>query len=437
MKRTIRKNFYGLLFSLILLIHFGSSHQARANFKVGAAKVDITPNSEEIASRKIWLGGYGFCGNTDRTATGVLDAIYARAIVLMNGNTKIAFVVTDTPGQSNRRIKEIQNKINKETGIPVSNILIASTHSHSAPDLQGLWCGVSGSYKAFYDAKVSEAVIKANASLQDAVLKAVSVKRPGYQKEIRGWGITDEDLSTIQAVSLSGTPIATIVTFATHATFLSAGNRQISRDWPGVLQDRIEARGGGIAIYNAGAQGACSHNWPISNVTGMQQFGTEIANIAYDNLQSAVQLTTPLVYKVLTKRIPIKNGLFLTAYTLGYMDYDLTYPCSEGGGIFGFPCVSTLFSYIRFGPSNACQLQSGTVPGELLTRGSLRVKEKWKAPHKLILGLTSNTLGYGVPSDEWVGAPNGTAYHENVSPWVNFGDTIVKKLDELSANDCQ
>jgi hypothetical protein len=436
MRRRVQKEIRFIVLSSMLLLFVGVIQYAEAGFRVGAAKVDITPTDDEIASSKIWLGGWNYCGISDRTAKGVLDRIQARAIVISDGTVKLAFVVTDVPGQSNRRIKSIRNKVNQATGIPINNILVAATHTHSGPDLQGLWCGVSSSYKAFYDQRVAEAVIQANARLQDATLKEVSFKLPGYQKEIRGWNITDDDLSTIQAVDLNGRPIATLLTFAAHAIFLGPSNRHISRDWPGVAQDVIEARGGGIAIYNAGAQGACNAKWPTDDQPGMVEFGTTIANIAYDHLSYARPLNGPLAYKTTTKRIAIKNGLFLAAYTLGRMDYDLVYPCSEGGGLLGFPCVSTQFSYLRFGPQNGCQLQAGSVPGELLTRGSIRVKERFTAPHKLILGLTNDTLGYAVPSDEWLDAPNGTDYHENVSPWVYFGDTVVRKLNELSAGDC-
>jgi hypothetical protein len=411
---------------------------AQAQFRVGASKVDITPSNEEIAAGKVWLGGFNYCGITDRTAKGVMDNLYARAIVISDGSTTLAFAVTDTPGQSNRRINSIRSKASRATGIPESNILISATHTHSGPDMQGLWCGSSNSYKEFYDQKVADAITAAASSLRDARIRAATMKLPGHQKETRGWNMTDEDLSTIQAVDLNGTPIATLISYAAHAEFFGPDNRLLSRDWPGAMVDRIEQRGGGIGLFNAGAVGAVNPRWDNSDkAQGMREYGQRIADVGLDNLSNGVDLSAPIKYKHLTTRIAIKNGLFLGAYTLGFMDYDLIYPCREGGGLIGFPCVSTLVSYLRFGPSNGCQIQAATAPGELLTRAGLKAKEGMRAPHRLLIGLTSNTLGYGVPMDEWLKAPNETNYHENVSPWVRYGETIVNKIHDLSEGDCQ
>lgn len=409
--------------------------RAATPFTVGAAKVDITPSDADIAAGNIWLGGFGNCADTDRKATGVLDRIHARAIVISDGTTTVAWVVTDVPGQSNRRVTSIQDKAATATGIPKRNIMVAAQHTHSGPDMQGIWCGVSDSYKSFYDQRVADAVSQAHADRRPATLHAGTRKLTGMNSEHRGWGFTDEDLATVQAVDGAGAPIATWVTFAAHATFLGDGNKLISRDWPGAAADQIEARGGGIALLNVGAPGAVGPNWPVKGETGMREYGTAVADAALDNLPAATELSAPLVYKTAARNIRVDNGTFLLAYTAGWLDYDLVYPCVEGGGIFGKPCISTDVAYLRFGPPGACQLQAGTAPGELLTRGSQRVKQGFTAPTQIILGLTHNTLGYGVPGDEWNAAPNGDTYHESVSPTKSFGDTVVSTIGELRASD--
>jgi hypothetical protein len=398
-----------------------------AGWQAGAAKVDITPSNAEISGGGIWLGGYGSCAGGTRRATGGNDRIHARAAVLSDGTTKVAHVIVDTVGVSNRRIKAIQAKVNTATGIPAANVLVGATHTHSAPDMQGLWCGVTSSYKSFFDTQVAQAVINAHAALQPATLHASATTLTGMQNNRRGWGFTDTDLVTVQARSAGGTPIATLVEYAAHATCLGSSNTLITRDWPGGTQDRVEARGGGVALVNTGDQGDVS---PVNcgGFAGATTYGTAVGNAAYDSLVSATSVSTPVVYRRVNRDITVTNGLFLTAFAFGWHDYDLKWCGTQR-------CINTDVAYLRLGPNAACQVQAGVVPGEALTRTGQDVKSSLRAPAKLVLGLTHNTLGYAVKSDEWEAAPNGSGYEESVSPTRTFGDTVISDIRSMATGD--
>lgn len=422
-----------LLFTALLGLTARAPQLAHADgFGAGAARVDLTPSDEEIAAGRIWLGGYGACGFSTRRATGVHDRMAARALVISDGATKLALVMVDAIGVSNRRINTIRDLASAATGISPQNILVGATHTHSAPDMQGLWCGVSSTYKAYFDAQVARAVIQADANLQPATLRTNTIQLNGLQSNRRGWGFSDTDLSVLQAVDVGGVPIATLVEFAAHATFLGYDNTLIARDWPGATQDQIEARGGGIAIVNAGDQGDIVPAWPAGGFAGADEYGATIAQTAYDTLASAVDVTTPQVYRATARNIAVTNGLFLLAYHLGWLDYDLVYPCAEGGF---YPCVRTDIAYIRYGPQGFCQLQVAVAPGEALTRTGLKIKAAFTTRERLFLGLTHNSLGYAVASDEWNKAPNGSRYEETVSPTPSFGDTVISTVTSLASAD--
>jgi hypothetical protein len=290
---------------------------------------------------------------------------------------------------------------------------------------------VSSTYKAYFDAAVAQAVSEANHDLRAATLRGHTIQLSGLQSNRRGWGFTDQDLAVLQAVDAQGAPIATLVEFAAHPIFLGGGNTQISRDWPGGAQDRIEARGGGIAIVNPGDQGDVNPRWPVGGFVGAAEYGAAVADAAYDGLPAAIELTTPQVYKVTTRNIPITNGWFLFAYWRGWMDYDLV-RCPEGG--FN-PCIRTDIAYVRLGPPGTCQLQAAVTPGEAVTRAGQRIKTAFRARERLFLGLTHNSLGYAIPSDEWNKAPNGSTYEENVSPAPWFGDTVIDAITSLAGAD--
>jgi hypothetical protein len=99
---------------------------AAAGLKAGVASVEITP--------PIGLGMYGF-GNRKGGATGVLDPLLARVLVLEAGEKRLALVALDLgeppAAEWTRRLR--QNAA-KTSGI--SYVLVAATHTHSGPDIR-------------------------------------------------------------------------------------------------------------------------------------------------------------------------------------------------------------------------------------------------------------------------------------------------------------
>ncbi len=91
--------------------------------QAGAAEVDITAPV-----------GYRMAGYFDeRVATGVHDPLQAKAIVLRQGQTQIALVCCDLIGLSLNVSTNARALASRQTGIPVSNIVISATHSHTGP----------------------------------------------------------------------------------------------------------------------------------------------------------------------------------------------------------------------------------------------------------------------------------------------------------------
>ena len=98
--------------------------------RVGMAEVDITPPV-----------GFPMAGYYhERLAEGTIDSLKAKAIVFREGDTAAALVVCDLIGIATDLSREVQRRASEKTGIPVSNIVIAATHSHTAPDyMKELW----------------------------------------------------------------------------------------------------------------------------------------------------------------------------------------------------------------------------------------------------------------------------------------------------------
>jgi len=98
---------------------------ARASIalKAGVATVDITP---PIGYR---MSGYF----RERLCTGVDNPLQAKALVMQQGATQTAWIFCDLIGLSAEISQAARQQINEATGIPVDNILIAATHTHTGP----------------------------------------------------------------------------------------------------------------------------------------------------------------------------------------------------------------------------------------------------------------------------------------------------------------
>ena len=112
-----------LVFVILVNVVFYS--MSRAELKGGCAKVNITPPL-----------GIPLIGSYGKPSDDILDELYAKALVLDDGNNALVIVSCDllyTP------LEEITGPARKiiieKTGIPEQNILICATHTHSGPEV--------------------------------------------------------------------------------------------------------------------------------------------------------------------------------------------------------------------------------------------------------------------------------------------------------------
>src|SRR5688500_11372300 len=88
--------------------------------RLGAAAVAINPPVG------IGLAGYYH----ERGSEGVLDDLYAKAVVLDDGATRAAIVVCDLISMPKWIVTEARKLVETRTGIPGTNVMIAATHTH-------------------------------------------------------------------------------------------------------------------------------------------------------------------------------------------------------------------------------------------------------------------------------------------------------------------
>ena len=232
----------------------------------------------------------------NRIVVGVHDPLWARALAVQGSNgQKTLLIVTDLPGLVWKYINPVRRWISKSHNIPYKNIIITSTHTHSAPDASGYFVtALKGHNKKYTDtlkAKIYQAGVKALESMQSAQMKVITTthvscydritkelkkdpdcKMPKHRGEFSGPEADQYDHPLIQtdkrdpfvrntnvvAAHFStpeGQSIATFINWHNHPDSLRDSNMFISSDYVHYVRDYVEKFLGGNAVYFTGTLG--------------------------------------------------------------------------------------------------------------------------------------------------------------------------------------
>lgn len=229
--------------ALAALVPAGRAAAADAVLKAGAARVDVTPAASALPE--------GF--------RGILDPIYARAIVLDDGTSKAALVTIDAGAVPPPLWASVSQRLARETGIPATQLLLTATHTHSVPFGGGI----------DYEAGIIAAVKQALASAQPARMangtgvSYINVNRNIIDRQTHRWwegpnydGPSDKTVAVMTFETTAGKPIAVYYNYGVHAV-VTGNLDMVSGDIPGATSAYIEELlgDGAVAVYSNGPAG--------------------------------------------------------------------------------------------------------------------------------------------------------------------------------------
>ena len=394
-------------------------------FQVGVHVQDVSPTPDQISGNDIYMGAYG-APFTRGPAEGVHDPIYARSFAIEGNGGGLVMAIVDLPGMGNQVTRQVRQKVAATTGLAETQVLIGTTHSHSAPDFMGLWGGIPGDYNDALVEQTTMSMVAAWESRVPAELRVATGKAPANNR--RDWGFTDDDMTVLDAFDLEQNRIGTMVVFAAHPVVLGEDNKEISCDYPGYMVQALEDAHGAPALLFNGVLGDASPKVPdgmyADDFARAEAYGLLLADIAVDLASGGEAIAEPtLTWTHAEWEQGVTNQLFQLASLLGILKYDF-----EMDGL--NQKVTTQSTYFRLGTA----VQGLAFPGEPLTRLGLKIKEPMKAPHRIILGNTGDALGYFVPSDEWQTGKNDN-YEESVSLGKDAGDNAHDHIVPLIEAD--
>ena len=98
---------------------------ANGGFRVGYGKANITPDGQ------VGMGGYG--RSDQRLSTGVLSYLWVTCVAISDAEDNTILVYgMDLCGSGDAA--EFRTNVSQATGVPVDNIVMSASHTHSAPD---------------------------------------------------------------------------------------------------------------------------------------------------------------------------------------------------------------------------------------------------------------------------------------------------------------
>lgn len=241
--------------------------RAHAELHAGAAVVDVSPQRFPVL-----ING----GMTSRSAEQITTPVHARAIVLRDGQERLAIVVVDSCMMPRQLLDEAKKMAADQTGIRPDRILISATHTHTAPASMGcLGTDADPEYVPYLRIKLAEAIVAAEANLEPARVGWISRNAEHYTA-LRRWilrpdriaqdpfgnptvranmhagrnwddvtgesGPEDPELSLISFQSTSGRPIAVLANFSMH---YFSGDQPVSADYFGLFSEGLQKRIGG------------------------------------------------------------------------------------------------------------------------------------------------------------------------------------------------
>jgi neutral ceramidase len=232
-----------------------------APLEAGVARVDLTPPEELNAA----LGGYG--ERMSKPAEGVLDRVFAKALVVSDGSRRFALVTADVLGFPPAFKPALVGRL-LESGWMADQVMLLPSHSHSSIDMNAINpANVFGVPQiGVHDPKLYELVLdRMTQVVEEAESELVPVAVGTSACRLDEWtrnrrrddGATDPELTVTRIDTLRGEPLAVLFNFTAHPTFMTADQMLFSGGWPGHAQRTLEALvGQGVtAMFYNGAQG--------------------------------------------------------------------------------------------------------------------------------------------------------------------------------------
>jgi hypothetical protein len=428
----------------LVLVHIAEPVPARfatdqgdAPLQVGFGEADITP---KLDAGPVYMAGFG----QNRVATKVHDPLMARAIVLQQGQQKIALVSVDVVGLSLPQVDAARKRL---PGFHY--VLVSSTHNHEGPDTLGIWgpnpftSGVDKAYMKSLEDGIVLAVGAADKAKGPAAASIGTALAPELLHDGREPYVKHDELVALAfrpaGAGARQPPLGIVVQWNCHPETLSGKNTEISADFVGATVAHLRKKYGCPVVYLTGTVGGLmtSLHVEVKDAKGQAlqdgtfektiRYGQMVGELAEKALAGSKDVTlTPLEVRSRVVFVPLANKAYIAGWQLGVLDrqaYLWADNADQAELLVGrklepkqMPCVRTEVGYLRLG-----DLEIAAIPGEIYPELVLdkvqdpahpgadfpdapiepAIYKQLKGPFRMMIGLANDELGYIIPKRQW------------------------------------
>ncbi len=275
--------------------------------QAGFSKISITPvlnsatdNIEKGEFIKMPLAGFG--ARKGAPATGIHDSIFVKAAAVQVNNQLVVFVGADLlimpPNITDSVVQVLSVK-----GIKRNQLFFSATHTHSSLGSWGpgfIGKEFSGEFNSnvakWLVQKISDAVIQAIADLKPATFASGDFNAAQYTRNrlVGELGTKNDDFSYIYLEQNEGKK-AVIGSFSAHSTCMGDKNMEISGDYPGYWQRKMENSTIDYAIFFAGSMGSQTNSGEGKGFDKPKFIGESLADSTIVHLQHITPNDTVLL----------------------------------------------------------------------------------------------------------------------------------------------
>jgi hypothetical protein len=375
--------------------------------EAGAARIDLTPPLTLNAT----LGGYG--ERMSRPATGVHDRVWAKAIVLRQGDRRFALVTADVLAFPPGFKSTVAARLAAEGWQP-NHLLFLPSHAHTSIDMTALnpkntfAIPQLGTFRPqlhdFAVARLADLIRVASRSNAAVAIASTTLTLDGWNRNRRGGTAVDRDLTLTRIDTLAGQPLAVWVNWTAHPTFMGPEHMEFSGDWPGHLQRTLEALIGRdvTALFYNGAEADQSPTPRVGDAPAWEQaerYGRELAIQAWhawQNLKPNRDAAFAVQFQTVTLPPRKPHPDFMAT---GGKEYGLS-EANVGPLIEALVPTTTHVACLHLG-----DLRVAAVPCELAAGLGLEIKsvlrQHPRTAHVAIAGLADEWISYALAPEDY------------------------------------
>ncbi len=419
----------------------------------GTAAVDITP---PIGVR---MQGYA---SRDHGAEGIHDRLFSTALVLDDGEVRVALVTCDLVGLGIESVRALRETAADLSRIDPKSIMVCCSHTHGGPATgQRCYVDEESEYLNLVRRQIASSIALAAGRLRECKLwvgigsSDIGINR----REPRDGGIVlgenpegevDHELVVLRIDTIGGRPEALIYNYPCHTATLKGDNYLITADYVNYSRRTVEGGLGipqGSSLFVNGAAGDINPS-PRGTFDLARMLGTALAADTLRAYAKAQPIDTALSYLNRAIELPLSRPPSPTELRSELAELQVKYESQKTRN----PSLAARITWHRemlrrteddsLKDSLAAEIQALRIgplailslPGEVFAGIGKRIKEDSPFSYNMVAGYANGNVGY-IPTpgafEEGGYEPNSHFYRSEQAFRPDVGDVLVSESGAL------